>query len=68
MENIKWPILLATGYLGVYAMSPYLNIPAFTSLLFILSLIPVFWMVYKVLKDGVESDKHWDEGHFYDHP
>lgn len=68
MENIKGPILLATAYLVVYAFSPFINIPALTSLLFFLSPIPVFWMVYKILKDGVESDKRWEDGHFYDHP
>lgn len=68
MEIIKGPILLATLYLVVYGFSPYVNIPAFTSLLFVLSPIPVFWMVYKILKDGVESEKRWDEGHFYDQP
>lgn len=68
MENVKGPILLATHYLVLYAFSPFLGIVPLTSLLFFLSPIPVFWMVYKVLKDGVESDKRWEDGHFYDHP
>jgi len=53
--------------LFLYGLSPFLNIAWLTSLLFVLSPIPVFWMVLRVLKDGVESDKRWEDGHFYDH-
>ena len=53
MENIKGPILLATLYLVLYGFPPFLGIVPLTSLLFFLSPIPVFWKVYKVLKDGV---------------
>ncbi len=67
MEKIKAPIYLATLYLALYGLSPFLNIVWLTSLLFFLSPIPVFWMVFRVLKDGIESDKRWDDGHFYDH-
>ncbi len=67
MEKIKAPVYLATLYLVLYGLSPFLNIAWLTSLLFVLSPIPVFWMVLRVLKDGVESDKRWEDGLFYDH-
>jgi len=68
MEKIKGPITLASLYLLGYGVSPFFEVVWFTSLLFFLSPIPVFWMVYKILKDCVESDKRWEDGHFYDHP
>lgn len=66
MKKIKWPLLLVTAFAVFYQFTPYLGFSDQVILsLFMISPIPVLWMVYKILKDGVPSGRTFDE-YFYD--
>jgi hypothetical protein len=66
MKNIKYPILITTSVLLADAILSVVY-PDITIMLliFLCSPLLVIWMVYKVLKDGVESSRTFDE-YFYD--
>jgi hypothetical protein len=69
MDKIRIPILLVTFYLLTYTLSSLLPLHYAISLaLFSLSPIVVMWMVYKVLKDGKESEFTFEEVFYEDHP
>lgn len=66
MKKIKWPVLLATTYAVLYQFTPYAGLPdQAIILLFILSPIPVLWMAYKILKNGIPSQRTFEE-YFYE--
>lgn len=66
MKNIKFPIILVTAVLFVYAAIAQLYPhPALIEGIYMVSPFLLIWMVYSVLKDGVPSTKTMDE-HFYE--
>jgi len=66
MKNIRFPIWFTTIFLFVYAgLSQYEPAYVVMPWLFIASPFLVIWMVYRVLKDGEESTRTFDE-YFYD--
>jgi len=68
MEKIKWPILLATGYLLLYTATAQLEAAIqWTILLFSLSPLPVIWMVWRVLRDGTPSNFTFKERFYEDY-
>jgi hypothetical protein len=68
MEKIKAPILIATIYLFVYAITAQFetNIQL-TIMLFSLSPLPVIWMVWRVLRDGTPSQFTFQERFYEDY-
>jgi len=66
MKKIKWPVMLVTTFAVLYQFTPYavLSDQAII-LLFIFSPIPVLWMAFKILKNGIPSQRTFDE-YFYD--
>jgi hypothetical protein len=66
MQKIKWPVIFVTAYAILYQLTPYFGFSEKTILtLFVIAPIPVFWMVYKILKDGIPSQRTFDE-YFYE--
>ena len=66
MKKIKWPVLLVTAFAVSYQFTPYLGFSDQVIIsLFMISPIPVLWMAYKILKDGLPSGRTFDE-YFYD--
>lgn len=66
MKKVKFPVLFSTFYLLLHSISPYLGVPESVIIAsWMLSPLLVIWMVVRVLKDGVPSDKTFDE-HFYE--
>lgn len=66
MAGIKFPVLSVTLFMVVYNLLPFFNAQTDVIIfLFILSPFAVVWMVYRVLKNGTPSQKHWDD-HFYE--
>jgi len=62
MENIKYPVLLATAFVLFFNLTPILGIPyAIIAVLFVLSPFVTLWMVYRVLKDAVPTEKTFDD-------
>lgn len=60
------PVFLVTAVLVVYViLSVYWANPIMMLSVYMLSPFLVIWMVYRVLKDGVPSDRTFDE-YFYD--
>ena len=66
MQRIHFPVFLATLFVLVYNMSPYMGFSdnAITAM-FLLSPLVVIWMVIRVLKDGQPSTQTFTE-HFYE--
>ena len=68
MEKIKMPIAITTAYVILYVSTIHLDdslrLPI---LLFSLSPIPVFWMVWRVLRDGTPSPFTFKEKFYDDH-
>lgn len=70
MKNIKFPIILTTAALFLYTIAPDLGFSFLAiSLFFVIMNILLIWMVIRVLKDGVPSDKKFDDRFYedYDH-
>jgi len=66
MRYIKFPVYFTTLFLMIYAMLPPLGTPFFiVFIFFVLMNFFLFWMVYKILKDGVPSGKKFED-HWYD--
>lgn len=66
MEGIKLPIFVTTAYLFFYVITPHLGIPyQITALMFAFSPFMVVWTVIRVLKDGKESEKKFED-YFYE--
>ncbi len=66
MKKIKWPVILVTTYAFLYQFTPYAGFSdQVVILLFIISPIPVLWMAYKILKNGIPSQRTFDE-YFYE--
>lgn len=66
MQKIKWPLIVVTAYLVFYQSASFFNFSANTIIaLYISSPILLLWMVYKILKDGVPSQRSFDD-YFYD--
>lgn len=66
MQRIHLPIFLATLFVLVYNLSPYMGFSdnAITAM-FLVSPLVVIWMVIRVLKDGQPSTQSFTE-HFYE--
>ena len=68
MEKIRLPIIFTTIYVIVYLLTigidPTLR---WAIILFSLSPIPVLWMVWRVLRDGVPSPFTFKEKFYEDH-
>ena len=66
MQKIKWPIIIVTACLVFYQSAGFLSFPVDTIIaLYVGSPILLLWMVYKILKDGVPSQRSFDD-YFYD--
>ena len=66
MKNIRFPIYYATAYLAIYVLClETMGMNSMVLILFGLSPLVVIWMVYRVLKDGEPSEKHFEQ-HFYE--
>lgn len=66
MKKIKWPITGVTVYMIFYQFTPYIGFGDEIILaMFAVSPIPITWMVYKILKDGIPSQRSFDE-YFYE--
>lgn len=66
MENIKFPIYLTTLYLIIYTLSPYLGFgDGIILLMFVFAPFLVIWMVIRILKDGKESQRKFED-YWYD--
>jgi hypothetical protein len=58
MKKYKFSIAIATIYLILYVVLFQLNTPGLIlGLMFLLSPIPVLWMVYQILKNGTYTGK-----------
>jgi hypothetical protein len=69
MEKIKLPIIVTTVYLAIYAATAQMESAIrLTILLFSLSPLPVIWMVWRVLRDGVPSKYTFTERFYEDYP
>jgi hypothetical protein len=66
MKHIKVPIIVATLFMLFFNLMPYIG-AAYTliALFFIASPFVTFWMVYKILKDGVPPGKTFED-HWYE--
>ena len=68
MKKIKWPIIVVTAYVFFYQLSPYFGISdRIIITMFAISPIAVMWMAYKILKNGIPSQRTFDE-YFYEAP
>ncbi|MBS0001357.1 MAG: hypothetical protein KFF73_20395 [Cyclobacteriaceae bacterium] len=66
MKYIKFPVFFTSAFLMIYALLPSLGAPFFiVFVFFILMLAFLFWMVYRILKDGEPSGRKFTE-HWYD--
>jgi hypothetical protein len=66
MKRYEITILLATAYLVFYVMLFQAGAPLWLlSLLFLLSPVPVFYMVYQVLFNAVYNGKELEPGEEY---
>ncbi|MCH8554236.1 MAG: hypothetical protein LAT76_03700 [Schleiferiaceae bacterium] len=68
MEKIKLPIILATVYLFIYMITA--TIPGqerWVVFLFSLSPLPVIWMVWRVLREGIASPFTFEERFYEDY-
>lgn len=66
MEKIKWPVIIVTAYAFFYQFTPAIGFSDQVIMtLFMVSPIPVLWMVYKILKNGIPSQRTFDE-YFYE--
>lgn len=66
MKRIHFPIFLATLYVVIYQLSPYMGFTENAIIsMFVLSPVVVIWMVVRVLKDGEPSTKTFTD-HFYE--
>lgn len=67
MKGTKFPILFTTGYLLVYTVLSRVGISdVYVSAMYLMSPFFVIWMVYCVLRYGEESEKKFDDGHWYE--
>ncbi|MEL6562384.1 MAG: hypothetical protein AAFQ94_29715 [Bacteroidota bacterium] len=68
MKKIILPILFTTSILAVYAISIQFDATLWFGM-FIFSVSPVFiiWMVYRILKDGVQSDLKFEDRFYEDY-
>jgi hypothetical protein len=67
MKNIRFPVYFATAYLLIYVLLAQVERTQFlVPWLFILSPFLVCWMVYRILKDGVESRKTFEDSFYED--
>jgi predicted signal transduction protein with EAL and GGDEF domain len=68
MEKIKLPIMIATAYLVVFVITlSFSSILAISMLLVSLSPLPIIWMVYRVLRDGIPSEFTFEERFYEDY-
>ena len=66
MKYVKFPVIFTSSFLMVYAMLPPLGAPFFiVYIFFILMNVFLFWMVYRVLRDGKPSGKKFED-YWYD--
>jgi hypothetical protein len=66
MQKIKWPVISVSGFAIFYQLTPYFGFPDQTIMaLFIIAPLPVIWMAFKILKNGIPSQRTFDE-YFYD--
>ena len=66
MKKIKWPVTLVTCFVVIYHFTPLLGFSdeAIMSL-FIIAPFLLIWMTIKILKQGVPTDKTFDD-YFYE--
>ena len=66
MKNLRFPVYTTTAFLLIFTLLSQIEacIP-YLVYVFMLSPFIVIWMVYRVLKDGVPSERSFDE-YFYD--
>lgn len=68
MESVKYPVLVATAFVIFFNLTPFLGIPySIIAVLFVCSPFVTFWMVYKVLREGVPSEKTFDNFWYEDY-
>lgn len=67
MKNIRIPVYSTSLVLAFYTMTPYMGIPlALFSTLFLFLNGLFIWMVISVLKDGIPSNKRFEESWYED--
>ena len=67
MKHIKFPVYFTTIYLVIYTLLAQYEATQFlVPWLFVISPFVVLWMVYRVLKYGVESKKTFEEAFYED--
>jgi hypothetical protein len=66
MQKIKWPVITVTSFAFFYQLTPYVGFSDKTIIaMFIVSPFAVTWMIYKILKNGIPSQRTFDE-YFYE--
>ncbi|MBL0358812.1 MAG: hypothetical protein IPP72_18965 [Chitinophagaceae bacterium] len=66
MKAIKFPILLVTLFAVLYNSLPFFGVnQQLITALFAIAPFATLWMVYRILKDGIPTNKTW-ENHFYE--
>ncbi|MEJ2595933.1 MAG: hypothetical protein P8100_12605 [bacterium] len=68
MKPIRFIVLFTTAYLFIYAITPFIgSIPDYVPIsLFIGGNFLLVYMVIRVLRKGVPSEKTFEEGYWYD--
>jgi hypothetical protein len=66
MQKILWPVIIVTVFAFFYQVTPYIGFSDDAiMILFCFSPIPVLWLVYHVLKNGIASSRTFEE-YFYE--
>ena len=67
MKSIQFPVFLATGIIYLYTVLLMIS-PSYIILILFFSLTPllIWWMVVRILKDGVASEKKFSDGYLYE--
>ena len=67
MKNIQFPVYFTSLVLAFYTLTPYMGVPyALVSTLFLSLNVLIVWMVVRVLKDGIPSNKTFDDSWYDD--
>ncbi len=67
METIKTPIIATTAFLFMYTLLPFFEgFERFVGAFFFMSPFIVIWMVLNVLRNGIASNKKFDDGYWYE--
>lgn len=66
MQKIKWPIAIVTAYMVFYNATPMFGFSEDTIIaMYLAAPLILIWMVITILKDGIPSERTFEE-YFYD--